>query len=195
MINHGAQNLNFCIKNQMLTKSMLSSLGNILGNSLGIGLKYYDCNRKIILTCCWAYSEMLAFCPILSMPSRNIMPRWALARSNSDLRYNLAITELMVSLLSLQPSMRRVRLPRLELMELLDEMLDVRLWNMLRNGGLWISGLKWNIQWIEYNFQKWFSLRSFFPFSFLSCHMRQFCGFIANDSEVVLYDKRANKLT
>ena len=161
MINHGTQKFEFLYQKSNAYEIHVS-LGNILGNSLGIGLKYYDCNRRIILTCCWAYSEIFAFCPILSMPSRNIMPRWALARSNSDLRYNLAITELMVSLLSLQPSMRRVRLPRLELMELLDEMLDVRLWNMLRNGGLWISGLKWNIQWIEYNFQKWFSLRFFF---------------------------------
>ena len=68
--------------------------------------------RKNNLTCFWAISEVFWFEPILSMPSKNITPRWALDRSKSALRYNFDITELIVSLFSSHPDINSTRLPR-----------------------------------------------------------------------------------
>ena len=113
--------------------------------------------KKMNLTCFWAISEVFWFEPILSMPSKNITPRWALDRSKSALRYNFDITELIVSLFSSHPDINSTRLPRrscnfrgggrtLELFLPFDDfsVRAQRSETALRNspGDFWVSGLQ-----------------------------------------------------
>ena len=113
--------------------------------------------RKNNLTCFWAISEVFWFEPILSMPSKNITPRWALDKSKSALRYNFDITELIVSLFSSHPDINSTRLPRrscnfrgggrtLELFLPFDDfsVRAQRSETALRNspGDFWVSGLQ-----------------------------------------------------
>ena len=102
---------------------------------------------KNLFTCLRPNSEILALLPILSIPSKNMIPLWAFAKSNSALRYNLVITELIVSLLSLQPSISMVRLPRRSKNFFRSLIFDdfPKLWRRNKeflNGEPWTSGLQ-----------------------------------------------------